>query len=132
MLILDYRDRRPIYEQLVDRLKEGILRGVWKEEEQLPSVRSLAIDLSINPNTIQRAYAELERQGFIYSVRGRGSFVAGLGEIRQSHRQELFKKAKDLVEEAKAAGVTREQWEALLAQAWAEEEMGEQKGGGRA
>lgn len=131
MLILDYRDRRPIYEQLVDRLKEGILRGVWKEEEQLPSVRSLAIDLSINPNTIQRAYAELERQGFIYSVKGKGSFVAGLGEIRQSHRQELLKKAKDLVREAKTAGVTREQWETLMAKAWEEEEMGEEKGGGR-
>ena len=76
MFILDYKDRRPIYEQLTDRLKEAIAHEIWKENEQLPSVRSLAVDLSINPNTIQRAYAELERQGFIYSVKGKGSFVA--------------------------------------------------------
>ncbi|MBR0411404.1 MAG: GntR family transcriptional regulator [Eubacterium sp.] len=75
MIVLDYRDKRPIYEQIVDRMQTLILSGVLEPDEKLPSVRALAVDLSINPNTIQRAYSELEREGFIYSVKGRGNFV---------------------------------------------------------
>jgi GntR family transcriptional regulator len=75
MLELDLRSRKPIYEQLVGKLKELILNGVLKADEQLPSVRTLATELTINPNTIQKAYRELENQGFIYSVKGKGSFV---------------------------------------------------------
>ena len=71
MIILDYKDRRPIYEQVAEKLEELMLLGVLGENEPLPSVRSLAMELSINPNTIQRAYAELERQGYIYTVKGR-------------------------------------------------------------
>ena len=69
MIILDYRDRRPIYEQIMKRFQELMVSGVMEQDSQLPSVRSLAMDLSINPNTIQRAYAELERKGYIYSVK---------------------------------------------------------------
>lgn len=72
MIHLDYKDSRPIYEQVADRLKELMILGVLEEDAQMPSVRSLATELSINPNTIQRAYAELERNGFIYSVEGQG------------------------------------------------------------
>ena len=72
MIHLDYKDSRPIYEQVADRLKELMILGVLEEDGQMPSVRSLATELSINPNTIQRAYAELERNGFIYSVKGQG------------------------------------------------------------
>lgn len=61
MILIDYRDARPIYEQVVERFRILILRGVIKPDEKMPSVRNLAVDLSINPNTIQRAYAELER-----------------------------------------------------------------------
>ena len=77
MIALDYRDPRPIYEQVVQKLADLILAGVLQENEQLPSVRGLASELSINPNTIQRAYAELDRQGYTYTVKGKGSFVAG-------------------------------------------------------
>ena len=70
MILLDYKDRRPIYEQVVSKLEELMLLGVLKENEPLPSVRALAMELSINPNTIQRAYVELERQGYIYTVKG--------------------------------------------------------------
>ena len=62
MILIDYRDARPIYEQVVERFRILILRGVIKPDEKMPSVRNLAVDLSINPNTIQKAYAELERQ----------------------------------------------------------------------
>ena len=76
MIILDYRDRRPIYEQVVERFQELMVSGALEKDSQLPSVRSLAMELSINPNTIQRAYAQLEQEGYIYTVSGRGSFVA--------------------------------------------------------
>lgn len=75
MFELDMRSRKPIYEQLVDKLKELIINEVLKPDEQLPSVRTLAGQLTINPNTIQKAYRELENQGFIYSQKGKGSFV---------------------------------------------------------
>ena len=73
MIILDYSDKRPIYEQIVDKMQILIANGALEPDEKLPSVRSLAVELSINPNTIQRAYSELERSGFIYSVKGRGN-----------------------------------------------------------
>ena len=77
MIVLDYSDPRPIYEQIVDKLQTYILKGILKPDEQLMSVRALAMDLAINPNTVQKAYTELERQGFIYVVKGRGAYVRG-------------------------------------------------------
>lgn len=76
MIRLDYRDARPIYEQVKDGLRRLMVTGVLAPGEKLPSVRSLAMDLAINPNTIQRAYAQLEMEGYVYSVAGRGTFVA--------------------------------------------------------
>ena len=90
MIVIDYKDTRPIYEQIVERFKMLILKGVMREGEQMPSVRSLAMELSINPNTIQKAYAELERQGFIYTVKGRGNFVAADGNLMEERRQEYL------------------------------------------
>lgn len=75
MISIDYKDRRPICEQLVDKIGDLAARGFLPGGSQLPSVRSLAMELSINPNTIQKAYTELERKGVIVSVKGRGSFV---------------------------------------------------------
>ena len=76
MIVLDYRDSRPLYQQVKDSLRRMMLTGLLEPDEKLPSVRSLATQLAINPNTIQRAYAELEAEGYIYSVAGRGSFVS--------------------------------------------------------
>lgn len=109
MIVLDYRDRRPLYEQLIEKLQEMIFRGILEPDSQLPSVRSLATDLSINPNTIQRAYAELERQGFIYSIKGKGSFVAEGGKVRQKKRTELQQEMEELVNTARELGVTLEE-----------------------
>ena len=75
MISLNYRDSRPIYEQIKDGLKKMIVTGGLAADERLPSVRALATQLSINPNTIQRAYNELETEGYICSVAGRGSYV---------------------------------------------------------
>jgi len=75
MFELDLRSREPIYEQLVEKIKELIINRVLQPDEQLPAVRTLASELTVNPNTIQKAYRELEARGYIYSVPGKGSFV---------------------------------------------------------
>ena len=76
MIHLDFRDSRPIYEQVKDGLRKLVIKGVLETDEKLPSVRELAGSLAINPNTIQRAYPDLEQEGFLYTVAGQGSFVA--------------------------------------------------------
>ena len=81
MISINTRDPRPIYLQIKENLVKLILSGAVGTDEKLPSVRELAGSLAINPNTIQRAYRELESEGFIYSVTGRGSYVAALSEI---------------------------------------------------
>ena len=106
MILIDYKDRRPIYEQVVEKIADLIVRGILEQDSQLPSVRSLATELAINPNTIQRAYAELERHGYIYSVRGRGSFVAENYPIREQKKRALFGALMRLVEEAGALGIS--------------------------
>lgn len=76
MFQLDYKSKLPIYEQLMQRLKQLAIQGVLKPHDQLPSVRQLAVQITVNPNTIQKAYRELETQGYIYTVAGKGAFVA--------------------------------------------------------
>ena len=109
MIVIDYTDRRPLYEQIVERFQELIVKEILEEGEQLPSVRSLAMELSINPNTIQRAYAELERRGAIYCVKGKGNFVSERNNVWERKRQELFDTLDSLVQTAKQLGVTREE-----------------------
>lgn len=81
MFQLDLKSRKSIYEQIVDNLKELIITGMLKSEDKIPSVRELSKTLTVNPNTIQKAYRELEYQGFIYTVSGLGTFVAAPAEL---------------------------------------------------
>lgn len=118
MILLDYKDRRPIYEQVVEKLKDLMIRGILEQDVQLPSVRSLATDLSINPNTIQRAYGELERRGFIYSIKGKGSFVADTSSIKALKTSELRLKLADWTLEAKQAGLTEDKVHIWVAEEW--------------
>ena len=90
MIIIDYNDKRPIYEQIVERFQTLIVSGVLEAGEKMPSVRTLAVELSINPNTIQRAYMELERDGFIYAVKGRGNFVKRDTELFEKQKERLL------------------------------------------
>ena len=90
MITLDYRDSKPIYEQIKESIRRLIFSGIMAENEQLPSVRNLASQLSINPNTIQRAYRELESEGYLYSVPGKGSFVRKADALQALRRKELF------------------------------------------
>ena len=105
LIWIDYKDSTPIYEQIVKRYKNLIVKGVLKPDEKIPSVRSLAIEISINPNTIQKAYTQLEQQGFIYTIKGRGNFVAGNSELKDIKKQEIFSKLHTVVREAEEAGI---------------------------
>ena len=109
MILIDYKDTRPIYEQIVEKFKVLILSGALEKESKLPSVRSLAVDLTINPNTIQKAYAQLERDGFIYTVKGRGNFVCDNFVLLEEKRKELKERMRNLVKEADEVGIQKEE-----------------------
>ena len=113
MIHLDYRDSRPIYQQVKDSLRRHVVTGVLLPGDKLPSVRALAGQLSINPHTIQRAYAELEAEGYVVSVTGKGNFVAEGDTQNQARRQELLAKMRPMMEELKALGMTAEEFAAL-------------------
>lgn len=114
MISLNYRDSRPIYEQIKDGLRRLIVTGAISTDEKLPSVRALATQLSINPNTIQRAYNELEGEGYIYSVPGKGSFATGDRGADESRCQDLIEKVRELLAELRYLGMTQEELSALL------------------
>ncbi|MEH7107891.1 MULTISPECIES: GntR family transcriptional regulator [Bacillaceae] len=109
MFELDIRSRKPIYEQLVEKVKELIMLEVLKPDEQLPSVRTLATELTINPNTIQKAYRELETQGFIYSIKGKGSFVHPTNTKDKEKIEKVKQELEKLIHEAFYLGITADQ-----------------------
>jgi len=110
MFELDMRSRKPIYEQLADNIKELIINKILKPDEQLPSVRTLATELTINPNTIQKAYRELETQGFIYSIKGKGSFVNPNHQIKDREKtEEVMKELEKLIHEALYLGISADE-----------------------
>lgn len=110
MLIeIDFRDKRPLYEQIAGKLEERILCGVIGANEALPSVRSLAMDLSINPNTIQKAYDMLEKKGMCYSVAGRGRFAAGVDEVLPAKKREILDEFGILIKKALQVGLTEKE-----------------------
>ena len=106
---IDYRDSRPIYEQIKDSIRRLIFSGAMSEGDQLPSVRNLAAQLSINPNTIQRAYRELEAEGCVTSVPGKGSFVRKTDSIEADRRRELFSKLDEATSALYHIGVSLEE-----------------------
>lgn len=122
MIFIDYNDKRPIYEQVTEKIQTLILNGVLEPDSKLPSVRSLAMELSINPSTIQRAYSELEREGFIYSVKGRGNFVKMNENLIIKEQEKLLIKFKENVEELRARGILKEQALACINEAYEEVE----------
>ena len=109
MIFIDLKDSRPIYEQVVERFKLLILKGVIERDEKLPSVRNLAVELSLNPNTIQRAYGELERQGYIYTVKGKGNFASGSEKLIDRYKEEIQKQLREICKIAISIGMTEEE-----------------------
>ena len=114
MIEINYKDARPIYEKVKDSLRRLILSGALPEDGKLPSVRELAVSLTINPNTIQRAYRELEQEGYIVSVPGKGSFVSRGGGAKAARRAELTDRLRALAREFDALGVSREELAAII------------------
>ena len=105
LININYRDARPIYEQVKDGFRQLILSGALPSDYKMPSVRDLASSLTINPNTIQRAYRELESEGYIVSVPGKGSFVCEPGSAADSRIAELKEKLREQAEELRALGL---------------------------
>ena len=116
MIGLNYRDSRPIYEQIKDNYKKLILSGAIAPDEKLPSVRELAARLAINPNTIQRAYRELETEGIIYTVPGKGCFAGKPQEVDKGRMQQLLTDFDRVVGKLLLMGITKEELQMRIAQ----------------
>ncbi|MEA4832483.1 HTH-type transcriptional repressor YtrA [bioreactor metagenome] len=114
MITVDFKDRRPIYEQIASNIKLLISTGVLNGGDKLPSVRSLSLSLGINPNTIMRAYTELEREGIAQTVQGKGVFISeDVSSIKEKQREEIKSKLDQLVCEAEGSGISKQtlnQW----------------------
>ena len=116
---IDPSDRRPIWEQLAEQVKGLVVHGVMMPGEQLPSVRVLAGELAINPNTIQKAYAELERQGVTYSVAGRGCFVSrDPARLIEENTADILAHSRRWLDRGHAAGMPKETFSRLLDDIW--------------
>lgn len=122
MITINYRDSRPIYEQIKEGLKKMIISGVIKPDSKLQSVRDMASEMAINPNTIQRAYRELEAEGYIYSVAGKGSFVSGECKEDLKRKNELVQSFVSIAHELLFMGTEREELIKMIDQAGKKEE----------
>lgn len=114
MILLDYRDKRPLYEQVAERMESLIVCGALTPDTKLPSVRAMAVELSINPNTIQRAYAILEQKGFLYTLVGRGNFVAPEDTWQAQKFDALKTELRAVFQKAVNAGMSKEKILQLL------------------
>lgn len=122
MLQLDFGDHRPLYEQIKDKIKELIISGAFQENEKLPSVRELAAMLAINPNTIQKAYKDLESDGYIYSQKAKGNFVSPREETIDDNKiSGLFEGILNSARELKFLGVEKEELIEEILKAYEEE-----------
>ena len=110
MITTAYQSKLPFYEQIAERFRTLILRGILPADSQMTSVRSLAVDLSINPNTIQKAYSLLEQQGYIYSVKGRGNYAADVTALAEKERQSVLKEAERLIAYGRGIGITHREY----------------------
>ena len=116
---VDTRDRKPIYEQLCDNIKEMVLRGFLNPNEQLPGVRTLAMQLAINPNTIAKAYAELEHQGIIYSIQGRGSFICdNIASLVSEQKSEVLDGIEQTLKKARKLGIDKGEILEIINNVW--------------
>ena len=124
MIQIDFGDHRPLYEQICDKIKELIISGLLEENDKIPSVRELAMSIAINPNTIQKAYKQLENEGYIYSVKARGSFVKGRGEsVDTAKAEELIKNLEPIVRELCFLGFKKEKIQKLVDEIYEEDKL---------
>ena len=122
MIVLDYQDRRPLYEQVTEKFRTLIYQGVLPADSRIPSVRQLAMELSINPNTLQRAYMMLEQEGLIYPVKGKGNFVADTQKIQEESKENFRQEFLELVRKGNHTGFEEEELIALVQRGYKEEQ----------
>ncbi len=113
-IFLDFHSRTPIYEQIKEQIVLDISRGVLKKDDQLPSLRQLSASLSLNINTVKRALSELEAQGVIYTIAGKGIFVSGNAESQNIYLEQSLENLKGALVNAKMMGADKEQILGLL------------------
>lgn len=121
MIILDYRDKRPIYEQIVDKLEHLIVCGALESNSKMPSVRTFAMELSVNPNTVQRAYAQLEQDGYLYTVAGRGNYVTCEQEWKSGKISSVLKEITAKLQYGKEIGIEKKDLQGILDQVFQDE-----------
>ena len=121
MIVLDYQDRRPLYEQVEEKFRNLILNGALEPGSRMPSVRQLAMELSINPNTIQRAYMQLEQEGLIYPVKGKGNFIADNEEVRKLSIASYTEVLNALIQKGKAMGMDEDELIYIIRESYKEE-----------
>lgn len=122
MIKLDYKSGKSIHEQIQEGIKELIVLGILKENDKLPSVRELSLSLTVNPNTVQKAYKELELGGIIYSVQGKGNFVSQFKKADGETVLKLFNELKKIVKELEFMGVDRKEVEKLIGEVYEKED----------
>lgn len=125
MIHVDFRDAHPIYEQVKEQFRRLIVQEVLSVDEKIPSVRELAAALAINPNTIQRAYRDLEQEGYVYTIAGKGSFVAGSPTLNEKQQQELLKKLSMVLEECYYGKIAKKVVEQQVDDCYKQEKKGE-------
>lgn len=122
MISIDYKDQKSIHEQIEAKIKELIVSGILKPEEKLPSVRELSITLTVNPNTVQKAYKQLESDGYIYSVKGKGNFVCSPKELKkEADYDSLYKELTNIIKELHYLGENEEKIENVIRNIYREE-----------
>ena len=121
MINLDFRDSRPVYEQIKDKIKNLIVSGALVTGDRIMSVRETAARLTINPNTIVKAYKELENEGYIYSVKGKGYFVADTGSILDSSScEDMLSELEKKLAELCFLGIEKEKIDNIVKKIWSE------------
>lgn len=123
MIQLDFGDHRPLYEQISEKIKELIISGVLVENDKIPSVREMAAILAINPNTIQKAYKELENEGYIYSQKARGNFVSPREVGDTTKTDELMENIKPQLRELRFLGINKNELKNLIDEIYEEEQL---------
>ena len=114
MIAIDYQSKLPLYEQIAGHFQALILRGALPPGSQMPSVRSLAMELSINPNTIQKSFSLLEAQGYIYPVKARVNYVADTTALAEREKQLLLEETEELIRRGRELGITRPEYNSVL------------------
>ncbi|MBQ3022473.1 MAG: GntR family transcriptional regulator [Clostridia bacterium] len=123
MINIDYRDSRTVHEQIESGFRDLIVKGIMTPDSQLPSVRELSISLTVNPNTVQKAYKQLETDGYIYSVKGKGNFVAAAKDVRRAQgTQSLYEVLGKTLQELMFLGEEKSKIQELLDKIYSEKE----------